>query len=160
MPQVLMVYYSNGGNTRKLGEALAKAVEDNGVSVLIKKVQDATLDDLRRCDGLLLGSPCYFGTIAAPIKEFIDESVKLYGKGELEGKPGGAFCSTGAIGGGGETTLIALLSAMLIHGMVVQGIRKIGHFGPLAIGEPDERVLGDCKQYGEHFAKLVKRLCD
>ncbi len=160
MPNVLMVYYSNSGNTRKLGEALAKAVEANGVSVTIKKVEEATMDDLRACDGLLLGSPCYFGTVAAPIKQFIDESIALYGKGELEGKPGGAFCSTGTIGGGGVSTLMTLNNAMLIHGMVVQGIRKMAHFGPLSIKEPDENVLEGCQKYGAQFANLVKRLTD
>lgn len=158
MAQVLIVYHSHGGNTRKMAEALAQTLQAAGCAVVLKKVAEASLDDLRAADGVLLGSPCYFGNIAAPLKQFIDESVMLFGKGELEGKPGGAFVSTGGIGGCGELALNMLVSAMLIHGMVVQGLRKGGHLGPLAIGAPDERVLEECQRYGQQFANLVQRL--
>jgi len=158
MPKVLIVYFSHGGNTRKMAEALAKAVEAGGCQASLKKVAETTLDHLRAADGLLLGSACYFGNMAGAMKEFIDQSIPLFGKGELEGKPAGAFVSTGGIGGGGEVALHSLISALLIHGMLVMGSRKGGHFGPLAIGEPDERVLGECQEYGRRFAGLVKRL--
>jgi len=92
------------------------------------------------------------------MKAFIDESIKLFGKGELSGKPAGAFVSTGAIGGGGELALQSLLAALLIHGMLVMGNRKGGHFGPLSIGEPDARVLAECQDFGRRFAELVERL--
>jgi NAD(P)H dehydrogenase (quinone) len=68
------------------------------------------------------------------------------------------FASTGGIGGGGELTMISMIAGLMIHGMVVQGSRKGGHFGPLAIGEPDERVLGELELYGAQFANLVKKL--
>ncbi|MCA1989377.1 MAG: flavodoxin family protein [Desulfarculus sp.] len=158
MAQVLIVYHSHGGNTRQMAEALAQAVREAGCAVSLKKVTEASLDDLRAADGLLLGSPCYFGNVSAPIKQFIDESSPLFGKAELEGKPGGAFVSTGGIGGCGELALNMLVTAMLIHGMVVQGLRKGGHLGPLAIGAPDQRVLDECQRYGRQFAALVQRL--
>lgn len=158
MPNVLIVYFSHGGNTRKMAEALSASVQEDGCQVTLKKVNEATLDDLRAADGLLLGSPCYFGDMAAPIKQFIDESIQLFGKGELVGKAAGAFASTGGIGGGGELTILSMLHGLLIHGMVVQGLRKGGHFGPLAIGEPDQRVNDECAAYGAQFAALVKRL--
>jgi len=158
MAKVLIAYFSHGGNTRKMAEALAATLEQAGCEVNLKKIPEATLDDLRAADGVLLGSPCYFGCMSAPVKTFIDESIALFGKGELVGKPAGVFASTGGIGGGGEMTLLSMIHGLLIHGMVVQGIKKGGHFGPLAIGEPDERVLGECAAYGEQFAALVKRL--
>jgi NAD(P)H dehydrogenase (quinone) len=158
MPKVLITYFSHGGNTRKMAEALAQAIEQAGCQAQIKKTADTTLDDLRAADGILLGSPCYFGNMAAPVKQFLDDSIPLFGKGELVGKPAGAFASTGGIGGGGELTILAMLSGLLIHGMVVQGLRKGGHFGPLAIGDPDQRVMDECQRYGEQFASLVKKL--
>ncbi len=158
MPKVLIAYHSHGGNTRRMAEALAAAVKAGGCEVSLKKVADTGHDDLRSADGLMLGSPCYFGVMAAEMKSFIDESIALFGKGELVGKPGGVFCSTGGIGGGGELTMISMLAGLLIHGMVVQGLRKGGHFGPLAIGAPDERVLEECGRYGAQFAELVKKL--
>jgi len=158
MPNVLIVYFSHGGNTRLMAEALAQGLQEKGVAASLKTVSEATAEDLARADGVLLGSPCYFGGMAADMKRFVDDSIKLFGKGELVGKPGGAFCSTGGIGGGGETTIISLLTAMLIHGMVIQGLRKGGHFGPLAIGQPDERVMNECRAYADQFAGLVKKL--
>ncbi len=158
MPKVLITYFTHGGNTRKMAEALAQAISQAGCQAQTKKISETTLDDLRGADGILLGSPCYFGSMAAQVKQFLDESIALFGKGELVGKPAGAFASTGGIGGGGELTIMAMLSGLLIHGMVVQGLRKGGHFGPLAIGEPDQRVLDECQRYGEQFAKLVTKL--
>lgn len=158
MAKLLVAFYSHGGNTRKMAEAIAKAAKEDGMDVELAKVTEFDLNRLPEFDGIVLGSPCYFGGMAAEIKKFIDESVKFFGKGELTGKAGGVFCSTGGIGGGGELTMISLLAGLMIHGMVVQGSRKGGHFGPLAIGEPDERVLGECANYGAMVAQLVKRL--
>ena len=158
MARVLIVYHSHGGNTRQMAEALAEAVRQAGCAVELKKVEQASLDDLRAADGVLLGSPCYFGNLSGAMKQFIDDSIPLFGKAELEGKPGGAFVSTGGIGGCGELALNMLVTAMLIHGMVVQGLRKGGHLGPLAIGAPDERALAECQRYGAQFAALVQRL--
>ena len=121
MPNILIVYFSHGGNTRKMAEAISHSARQGGCSVGLKKVEDATLDDLRSADGVLLGAPCYFGCMANPMKLFIDESIALFGKGELEGKPAGAFASTGGIGGGGELTILSMLHGLLIHGMVVRG---------------------------------------
>ena len=158
MPKVLIVYFSHGGNTRKMAEALAQSIQDGDCEVSLQKVAQTSLEDLKEADGVLLGSPCYFGCMAAPMKAFIDESIKLFGKGGLEGKPGGAFVSTGGIGGCGELALLSLNTGLLIHGMVVQGLRFGGHLGPLAIGEPDARVLEECERYGTQFAALVQRL--
>ena len=158
MAKVLIAYFSHGGNTRRMAEALAGGLTEAGIEVEIRKVADADPTEMADYDGVLLGSPCYFGCMAAPMKKFIDESIPLFGKGALVGKPAGAFCSTGGIGGGGETTIVSMLTGLLIHGMVVQGLRKGGHFGPLAIGEADDRVLGECAIYADQFAELVKKL--
>ena len=158
MPKVLIVYFSHGGNTRKMAEALGRAVEAAGCGAVLKKVGEVEMDELRAADGLLLGSPCYFGNMAAPMKDFIDKSIQLFGKGELSAKPAGVFASTGSIGGGGELAMHGMITALLIHGMVVMGSRKGGHFGPLSIGAPDERVMEECKNFGGLFADLVKRL--
>lgn len=158
MAQIIIVYFSHGGNTKKMAAALGQAVEAAGVSCQLRKVSEVKVQELVTADGLLLGSPCYFGNMSNQMKKFVDDTIQLFGKGELEGKPGGAFVSTGGIGGGGEIALTSLVNAMLIHGMLVQGFRKGGHFGPLAIGEPDERCLAECQAYGTRFAELVKRL--
>lgn len=159
-PQILIAYYSHGGNTRKMAETLAETVGESGCEVILEKINHATLSKLPSADGLLLGSPCYFGAMAAPVKQLLDDSIKYFGKGMLVGKAAGVFCSGGSIGGGGETTLIGMTLGLMVHGMVIQGSKTGGHFGPLAIGEPDQRVLDECRAYGEQFVGLVRNLTE
>lgn len=94
--------------------------------------------------------------MAAEIKKFLDESVKFHG--ELEGKVGGAFSSSANVGGGNETTILSILQAFLIHGMIIQGTSDGDHYGPVAIGSPDRRASDQCKELGKRIAKLVKKL--
>ncbi len=160
VPQILITYYSHGGNTRKMAEALAETVKESGCEVILEQINESTLSKLPGADGVLLGSPCYFGSMAAPVKQFLDDSIKYFGKDLLLGKAAGVFCSANNIGGGGESTLISMTVGLMIHGMVIQGIKSGGHFGPLAIGEPDERALAECRAYGEQFVGLVRNLTD
>ena len=106
-------------------------------------------------DGFIVGSPNYFGTMAWPVKKFIDESVKYYKK--LEGKAA-AFTSEGIIGGGGDAVLLDILKTFLIHGCVVQGLTGMGHFGPVAIGAPDQRIEKEVKNLVERFSALLEKL--
>jgi NAD(P)H dehydrogenase (quinone) len=93
--------------------------------------------------------------MAAEVKKFLDDSVKFHG--ELDGKVGGAFSSSANVAGGNETTIISILQALLIHGMVVQGMPNGDHYGPVAIGKPDDRCKKLCREYGHRIAKLVLR---
>jgi NAD(P)H dehydrogenase (quinone) len=132
----------------------AEAVD--GVDVSLKKLKETTIDDLLDADGIIMGSPTYFGVMAAETKDLIDRSVKYFGK--MVGKVGGAFTSSGGIGGGNETTIASILQAWLIHGMVVQGFQKGSHYGPVAVGAPDERAEDECVRYGRQVAELTARL--
>jgi NAD(P)H dehydrogenase (quinone) len=82
----------------------------------------ATLDDLRRCDGLLLGSPTRFGNMAAPLKYFLDGTSSLWLDGSLAGKPAGLISSTQTMHGGQEATLLTMALPLLHHGMFLVGI--------------------------------------
>ena len=154
MPKVLIVYYSRTGNTKEMAELIAEGVRgEKDVDVEVKAVQDTKIEELLDFDGIVIGSPTYFGSMAAEVKKFIDDSVKFHG--ELEGKVGGAFSSSGGIAGGNETTVMNILQALLIHGMVVQGTPKGYHYGPVAIEKPDDRSKNSCREYGHRIAKLV-----
>ena len=86
MPKVLIVYYSRSGNTEAMAKLVAEGVELEGVEVECKKVADTSVDDLLAADGIILGSPTYYGTMAAEIKKLLDDSVRYHGK--LDGKVG------------------------------------------------------------------------
>jgi len=156
MSRVLIVYYSRSGNTEAMARLFAEGVEAEEVEVECKEVDDTTVDDLLSADGIVIGSPTYYGTMAAEIKRLLDDSVKYHGK--LDGKVGAAFSSSGAVGGGNQTTVIDILKALIIHGMIVQGSPRGDHYGPVAVGKPDARSCEECRLHGARMAKLVKRL--
>jgi NAD(P)H dehydrogenase (quinone) len=156
MPTVLIVYHSRTGNTEEMAKVVEEGVKSEGVRTVRKKVGNATLQDLLKADGIILGSPTYYGTMAAEMKAFIDRSVKYHGK--LEGKVGAAFSSGGGLGGGVETTVLDLTKALLIHGMVVQGDPWSSHYGTVSIGRPNASAKKECRKLGEKVGRLVKRL--
>ena len=157
MARVLVTYYSRSGNTEKMAEAVAAGARRVGsASVDVRPVSDVTPDDLLAYDGIIMGSPVYYGTMAAELKDLLDKSVIHHG--QLAGKVAGAFASSGAIGGGTETTVLDILRALLIHGMIVQGDHGGAHYGPVAFGAPDERRCKECEKLGRRVAELAGRL--
>ncbi|MCM8804870.1 MAG: NAD(P)H-dependent oxidoreductase [Candidatus Omnitrophica bacterium] len=156
MAKVLIIYHSKTGNTKEMAKSVEEGVKEEKVEVILKSVEEIELDDLLTADGIIVGSPTYFGLPSAEIKEIFDKSVKYYGK--LEGKVGGAFTSSAHIGGGNETTIMGIIQMMLIHGMIVQGTTKSDHYGPVSIGRPDEKIKRDCKELGKRVARLVKKI--
>ncbi|MDX1464931.1 MAG: NAD(P)H:quinone oxidoreductase [Halomonas sp.] len=141
-PYVLILFYSRHGATRAMAERLAAGVEAcPGIDARLRTVPAvsatceavapeipeegaiyATLDDLRHCAGLAIGSPTRFGNMAAPLKYFIDGTIELWLGGALIDKPATAFTSTSSLHGGQETTLISMLLPLLHHGMVYAGL--------------------------------------
>jgi len=158
MASVLVTYHSRTGNTQQMAELVAQgAREVQGAEVTLHPVESVTPDELLKYDGIIMGSPVYFGSMAAELKTLIDESVKHYAK--MNGKIGGAFASCGALGGGIETTVMDILKAMLIHGMVVVGDTSCAFLGAVAVGAPDdERSRKDCLGLGRRVAELTVRL--
>ncbi|WP_353683940.1 flavodoxin domain-containing protein [Thermodesulfovibrio sp. 3907-1M] len=156
MKKVLILYYSRTGNTEKMAKMIAQGLADKSVIVDLKKVEEASVDSLPEYDGFIIGSPNYFGTMAAEVKKFIDESVKYYRK--IEGKLVAAFTSTGMIGGGGETVCLDILKAFLIHGCICLGFTRLGHYGPVSIGKPDERIEREISEMVSKYAEVLKRI--
>ena len=140
-PYILVLYYSRHGATAEMARQIARGVEQAGLEARLRTVPAvsaecaavapevpeegavyASLDDLRHCAGLALGSPTRFGNMAAPLKHFIDSTSGLWLTGELVGKPAGVFTSTASLHGGQESTQLAMLLPLLHHGMLVCGL--------------------------------------
>jgi NAD(P)H dehydrogenase (quinone) len=142
MTEILIVYYSRHGATAELARQSARGVATvagctatlrtvPAVSAEserpVKPIPDAgapyaTLDDLRRCNGLLLGSPTRFGNMAAPLKYFLDGTSSLWLDGSLSGKPAGMFSASQTLHGGQESTLLSMALPLLHHGMLLVGL--------------------------------------
>lgn len=139
---VLILFYSRHGATAQMASLIARGVEEvAGVEAVIRTVpaistvceataEDvpdsgamyASLDDLKNCGGLVLGSPTRFGNMAAPLKYFLDGTSNLWLSGALIGKPAAVFTSTSSLHGGQETTLTSMMLPLLHHGMLLAGL--------------------------------------
>lgn len=156
MKKVAIIYFSKSGNTEKMAYLIADGVrETEGVEVKVARIEDFTVKEVEEYDAFIIGSPTYYGTMAFQIKKFFDETVVSHGN--LSGKVGGAFASAKNTGGGNETTVLSIIHAMLVHGMIIQGNEKGDHYGPVSIGNPDERVELQCRDWGNRLAELVKK---
>ncbi len=152
MSQILIVYYSRSGNTEKLAKAVAEGVREGGGTPTLKSVDDVDIHELPDYDGIIAGSPVYYGGMAAELKKFFDESVIVRRK--LFNKVGAAFATGAHRTGGKETTLISILQAMLINGMIVVGdpFETGGHYG--AAGS-DDVGLKEGRALGKRVAELA-----
>lgn len=142
MAQILILFYSRTGHVASLAESIGEGVEMGGGEVRLRTVPSispshaapegdvfesksgylfATKDDLRECDGLALGSPSRFGTMAAPLKSFLETTSDLWLSGTMIDKPAVVFASASSLHGGHEGVLQSMLIPLLHHGMVVMG---------------------------------------
>ena len=157
MAKGIVIYYSRSGNTKEMAEIIAQAMNDANLPTECKSVDKVKVKDLLNYDAIVVGSPTYYGHMAGPIKQLFDDSVSNHGA--LDGKIGAAFSSAANIGGGNETTIMGIIEAMLISGMIVHGDPQGDHYGPVSIGKPDQRVKQQCQRRGKRIAELTKKLC-
>ncbi len=142
MSYILVLYYSSYGATAKMADWIARGIEHvSGAEARIRTVPPvsttteatdkpipdagapyATLDDLKNCAGLALGSPTRYGNMAAAMKYFWDGTSSLWLSGGLAGKPAAVFTSTASMHGGQETTLLSMMLPLLHHGMLIMGL--------------------------------------
>jgi len=156
MAKGIVVYYSRSGNTKEMAEIIARSMSEAELATECKSVSDVKAKDLLKYDAIVIGSPTYYGHMAGPIKDMFDDLVVNHGR--LDGKVGAAFSSAANIGGGNETTIMGIIEAMLISGMIVQGDPEGDHYGPVSIGKPDQRVKNQCHRRGQRIAELAKKL--
>ena len=154
--KTVVIYYSRSGTTKKMAEIIYKNIKDAGEEADIFPVSEIKPEQLLDYDGIIIGSPTYYGTLAAEIKKFLDDSVSLHGK--LDGELGGAFSSAANLAGGNETTILSILEAMLIHGMITQGDPKGDHYGPGAISQIDKRCETNCQRFAQRFINTLQIL--
>jgi len=154
--KAIVIYYSRGGTTKQMAEIIGSEINKNSIDCDVLPVAQVKPEKLLEYDGIIIGSPTYYGTLAAQIKGLLDESVSFHGK--LDAKVGAAFSSAANLAGGNETTILSILEAMLIHGMIIQGDPKGDHYGPVAVGSIDARCQTNCQRYAKRFVELLKKV--
>lgn len=195
MSDILVLYYSRHGATAEMARQVCRGVESvTGMSARLRTVPAvsavseataaavpdsgppyATLDDLRECTGLVMGSPTRFGNMAASLKYFLDGTAGLWLSGVLAGKPAGVFTSTSSLHGGQESTLLSMMLPLMHHGMLMVGVpyTESGLMETTAGGTPygpshlaganSDRSVSDvekrlCHALGARVADVARRL--
>ena len=198
MTKVLVLYYSMYGHIEKMADAIADGVRAvDGIEAAIKRVPEiipddraramgvkldqkapiATTEELADYDAIIFGTPTRFGNMAAQMRNFLDQTGKLWMNGALIGKAASVFTSTGTQHGGQETTIISFHTTLLHHGMVIVGVpysckgltvmTEITGGSPYgsstlagADGKrmPSENELEIARFQGRHVAGIAKRL--
>lgn len=195
MSYILVLYYSRFGAVAKMAEYIARGVEEISdmeakirtvppVSTTCEAVEDSipnsgppyvTLDDLKNCAGLALGSPTRFGNMAAPLKYFLDTTSSLWLSGNLSGKPASVFSSAASLHGGQETTLMSMMVPLMHHGMIIVGLPYTEKdlsttttggtpYGPTHVaGAESKNPITDeekrlCLALGKRLAMIAKKL--
>jgi NAD(P)H dehydrogenase (quinone) len=141
-PYILVLYYSRTGSVAQLAQYIARGVESvSGIEARLRTVPPVsttceavdkaipdsgapyvTLEDLRTCHGLALGSPTRFGNMAAPLKYFLDSTSSLWLAGDLVDKPACVFSSSASMHGGQDSTLLSMMLPLLHQGMILVGL--------------------------------------
>ncbi|MDN3609394.1 NAD(P)H:quinone oxidoreductase [Vibrio ostreicida] len=131
---IVVLYYSRHGTTRTLARQIARGVESiPHCHALLRSVTDLSeqthlqdpvlsIEELKRCDGLAMGSPVWFGNMSASLKHFWDQTTPLWVSGDLIDKPACVFSASSSLHGGQETTLQSMMLPLLHHGMMILGI--------------------------------------
>src|SRR5271156_5597428 len=195
MPKLLVLYYSSYGHIETMAGAIAEgAREVPNAEVTIKRVPElvpeevarksnfkvdqaapiATVDELPQYDAIIFGTPTRFGNMCAQMRNFLDQTGKLWMSGALIGKVGSVFASTASQHGGQETTITSFHTTLLHHGMIIVGVpysvpeltnmTKISGGTPygaptLAKGDgsrqPSENELAIARFQGRHVAEIA-----
>jgi len=167
--KLVVLYYSRHGSTQALARQIARGISSiPDCEAILRTVPDihgeidgtddpfVTLDELRECDGLALGSPSWFGNMAAPLKHFWDQTTSLWLSGDLIDKPACVFTASSTLHGGQESTLQTMMLPLFHHGMLVMGI---------PYSEPELHTsLSGGTPYGashvSHHTKLTDEECE
>ena len=196
MTKVLVLYYSMYGHIETMANAVAEGAREGGVEVTIKRVPELIPEDRARAagakldqdaavaepaeladyDAVIFGTPTRFGNMAAQMRNFLDQTGKLWMEGKLVGKVGSVFTSTGT-GGGNETTVSSFHTTLFHHGMVVVGLpyaapeltdisetRGGSPLGAATIAgadgsrQPSEKELSLARFQGRHVAQIAAKL--
>lgn len=197
MTRVLVLYYSAWGHIESMAHAAAEGASQAGATVSIRRVPDlvpmqisendgspinrsaplAHIDELADYDAIIIGTPTRFGSMAAPMRAFLEQAGGLWSRNALVGKVGAIFTTSGTQHGGQETTILTAMPTLFHLGMIVVGlpytfegqagleeVKGGSPYGAGAIvGSDGERMptaaeLGGARFQGHHVATLASRL--
>ena len=190
-PKILILFYSKTGHMLKMARSVAKDAKEAGAEVRLRKaaelapreviektpewkaiysqmsdIPDAVTDDLVWMDGVIVGTPTRFGNMAAPMRNFWDQTGMLWMEGTLIGRTVSAFASAEMVHGGQEATLLSMYPTFFAHGLIVVGIpgnvkelyKSGSYYGALSSGEPNDTDLTVARYMTQRLIEVTKKL--
>ena len=190
-PKILVLFYSKTGHMLKMARSVAKDAKEAGAEVRLRKaaelapreviektpewraihsqmsdIPDAVIDDLVWMDGVIVGTPTRFGNMAAPMRNFWDQTGMLWMEGTLIGRTVSAFASAEMVHGGQEATLLSMYPTFFAHGLIVVGIpgnvkelyKSGSYYGALSSGEPNDTDLTVARYMTQRLIEVTKKL--
>jgi NAD(P)H:quinone oxidoreductase type IV len=200
--KIQIIFYSMYGHIYKMAEAVAAGVREvPGVEVSLFQVPElvpdaalektgakkareafahipvATVNQLPDADAIIFGTPTRFGNMCAQMRNFLDQSGRLWVTNALVGKVGSVFASTGTQHGGQETTITSFHTTLLHLGMIIVGVpySAVGMsnmseitggtpYGATTLAhadgsrQPSKNELEIAQFQGRHVADITRRL--
>ena len=190
-PKILVLFYSKTGHMLKMARSVAKDAKEAGAEVRLRKaaelapreviektpewkaihsqmsdIPDAVTDDLVWMDGVIVGTPTRFGNMAAPMRNFWDQTGMLWMEGTLIGRTVSAFASAEMVHGGQEATLLSMYPTFFAHGLIIVGIpgnvkelyKSGSYYGALSSGEPNDTDLTVARYMTQRLIEVTKKL--
>jgi NAD(P)H dehydrogenase (quinone) len=198
MSRVLILYYSMYGHVETLAHAIGDGARGvAGTDVALKRVPDLMPEDVTRnygakldqpapvakpseladYDAIIFGTPTRFGNMAAQMRNFLDQTGRLWMQGALVGKVGSVFTSTATQHGGQETTILSFYPTLIHHGMIIVGVpyscAELNNMSEITGGtpygattlagtdgkrQPTENELIIARFQGKHVAEVTRKL--
>jgi NAD(P)H dehydrogenase (quinone) len=202
LSKVQVIFYSMYGHIYKMAEAVAagaREVENTEVSVYqvpelvspealertgakaareaFAHIPIAVPDQLADADAIIFGTPTRFGMMTAQMRNFLDQTGKLWMSGGLIGKVGSVFTSTATQHGGQETTITSFHATLLHQGMIVVGVpyseKGLTNMDEITGGspygastlagtdgarQPSQNELAIARFQGKHVAGIARKL--
>lgn len=157
--QVLIVYSSEHDNTKEMAERIAQGVEMvDDVKCLVKAIEFVTKEDFIGSQGIIIGSPVYFGSMSGKTKAYIDGLWEI--RTEMKNKVGAAFVTAANPASGADTAVLSILQTMLMSGMIIVGNTPDVHmqYGAVQIGSMDAKTALEASSLGQRVAETVKKI--
>jgi len=199
MAKILVLYYSMYGHIEIMANAVAEGARSiENTEVVVKRVPElmseevarrvgakldqpasiAAVDELPDYDAIIFGTPTRFGNMCAQMRNFLDQTGRLWLSGSLIGKVGSVFTSTGTQHGGQETTITSFHTTLLHHGMIIVGVpyscQEIMNMSEITGGspygastlaggdgtrQPSDNEIKIARFQGAHVAQVAGKLC-
>lgn len=159
--KMMVLYYSKTGNTKRMAEIIAKGMEQiKNAKVKTCSIENVDEDWAKESKCIVLGTPIYVSSVAAPVKNWLDGACK---KCQLAGKLGGAFATADYLHGGGDLGIRLILDHMMVYGMLTYSGgsaygKPVIHLGPVAINNHLEDSEETFFLYGKRMATKTVEL--